>query len=351
MVLYYLAIVLFLILGIFMLGKKNHKYNQTYLLTCFAIMLILHSFVNPDYCDNYYYGIGYKEISKMSFIDVLKYNASEVGFRVLCKLLAYVSTEWVFGLFAISVIMLSGYYLPTKRYSSSYLFSVLLILVDPFLQSTFVLRQHLAIAIILFSYLYVIEKKLIPYLLTCFIAFLIHQTALIFFPVYFLYHLSRNKFAIVSVIAFFILSTYMSYFLMMAGQLSMNTAGYGAYYFEQDSEAGTNNKMALLMVLLLVIRIVVIKEKFFDEGITRLMSIVMVLGTIFSITGIGFIGTSRLNMYFTSVSFLFIPNTFYYLKSKSLRGLSCFSYFLLMLYLVVKNASSFDGIWFITPNL
>lgn len=81
------------------------------------------------------------------------------------------------------------------------------------------------------------------------------------------------------------------------------------------------------------------------------MSIVMVLGVIFSIAGVGFIGSSRMNMYFTSVSFLYIPNTFYYLKNKSLRDASCLGYFLFMLYFVIKNASDFDGIWFISPDL
>lgn len=318
-------------------------------------MLSLHTFVNPTYSDNLGYKYGYQEFAQMSLMEVLQHNApslkAEVGYRVFCKFLTFVSSNWGFGLFIISLLMLRGYYSVIKLYSPSFFLSVLLIMVGPFLQSTFVLRQHLAMSIILFTYPTIINKRLLPYLLISITAVLFHQTALIFFPVYFLYHMPLKKFVIVAVTGFFVLYFFMSFFLSTVGHLAMETAAYGDNYFSQDMNSGSNFKAALLLGTLLVIRVLILKDNFYNEGITRLMSVVMVLGLIISVAGIGFIGTNRMNMYFTSTSFLFIPNTFYYLKNKKLSGIISFVYFMFMLFFIVKNSGDYSGIWFFSPNL
>jgi len=355
MVLIYVAIILFVVLGLLFSGNSLDKGKKAFLIICFLVMLILHTFVNPEYSDLLGYKYGYQEFAGMSFSDVLKHNAfslkAEVGYRVFCKILTYISTNWVFALFVISVIILNGYYQTTKKYSPSYLFSVLFIMVGPFMQSTFVLRQHMAMGLLLLTYPFIMERKLMPYMLLCAAAFLLHQTAIIFLPVYFLYNLSKNKFAIVSAVAMVVLATSMSFFLTTAGRYAMGTASYGDYYFARDMQVGTNYKSALLMVVLLIIRVLILKKNFFNEGITRLMSIVLVFGTIFAITGIGYVGTSRMNMYFTAASFLYIPNTFYYLKDKTFRLLFNVGYFLFLLYFFVNNNADFEGIWFISPNI
>lgn len=350
----FFTIVIFALFGVLTLGKVTFTSKHLYLAFCFGCMILLHTFVNPDYSDNFSYRFGYNEIGHMDFVKVLHTNPpslkAEVGYRLFNKILYYFSNEWLFGLFAISVLMLSGYYLVVKKYSNFYAISVLLIMIGPFMQSTFVLRQHLAMGIILFTYPFIIERKVIPYLLICFIAILFHQTAAIFIPVYFLYHLSGSKFTVVSVVCFLSLYFYMSFFLASAGEIAMETAGYGSSYFEIDEEKGTNLKTAFLLSFLFVIRLFILKKKFFEEGISRLLSILLTLGLIFSIAGTGFIGTNRMIMYFTSVQFLIIPNTFCYLKDRKLSYAGCYSYFFVLLYFFIKNADNFDGIWFFSPE-
>lgn len=349
----YLVIVLFIILALFLCKGTNDKKEKAYLMICFMVMLILHTFFNPEYSDNYFYKIGYGEYQSMSLFEVLQENSpslkAETGYRVLCKILTYISKDWVFGMFVISLIMLSGYYLVVRRYSSIAWLSVLIIMVGPFTQSLFVLRQHLAMGIILFSYPYILQKKIVPYLIICFLAISCHQTAAVFLPTYFIYNVRKPSYIItLFLVLFFLFYYYFSFFLSTAASIVMETVSYGDYYFEYDMESGTNNKMALLLVTLLIMRIILMKKDFFKEGINRLMSIIMIIGTIFSVVGIGLMATSRLNMYYSEAAFIYIPNTFQYVKKKEIRTMCGIGYFLFFFYFMIKNASNGDmsEFWF-----
>lgn len=319
--------------------------EEAYLKICFLIMLVLHTFFNPEYSDNYGYKIGYQEFQSMSLIQVFRENSyslkAETGYRVLCKLLSYISKEWRFGMFVISLIMLSGYYYAVKRYSSMIWLSILLIMVGPFCQSLFVLRQHLAMGIILFSYHYILQKKIVPYLLICFLAISCHQTAAVFLPIYFIYNMKKNYYVYILLsTAFFVAYFYFSVIIGIGASFAMDTASYGDSYLEYNATEGANSKTALLMITLLLARIFLLREEYFKEGINKLLSIILTIGTVISTAGIGFLGTPRLNMYFSTISFLFIPNTLQYLRGKDKQLFLGVAYFLFLLYFMVKSANT-----------
>ena len=343
----------FLVLSVVLNKNNSANGDKLYLILCFAIMLLLHSGFNPEYSDNFLYKRGFIEFQSMSFAEVLTRNApslkAETGYRLLCKVITLFTSNWTIAFAIIGFIMLSGYYSVVRRYSQFYWLSVLLIMVGPFSQSLFVLRQHLAMGIILFTYPYIIEKKVIPFIILCVLAISFHQTAAIFLPVYFLYSIRNNKtLFIVLIIAFIVFFLYFSDFLSVSSSLAMQTAGYGDYYLEYDSENGTNNKTALLLSAILLVRLLIMKNAFFAEGISRLLSITLILGVIVSISGIGFLGTNRLNMYFSETAFLLIPNTAQYIKRKDVRTVFGLCFILFYLYYLIKNANSanMSDFWF-----
>jgi len=349
----YIAITVFVVLAFFLQDKKGSYYRTYYLMICFAIMLLLHTFFNPEYSDNYYYKLGFSEYKSMSFANVVMHNSpslkAETGYRILCKLVSYLTSNWVVCMFVISAIMLSGYYYSTKKYSKICWLSVLLIMTGPFVQSLFVLRQHLAVGVLLLSIPFILKRDIISYLLLCVLAISFHQTAAIFVPTYFIYNLRRTKVIYtLFILGFIVLYYYFSFFLTVSASLAMDTATYGDYYLEIDKNAGSNNKMALLMSSILVLRIIIMRKRFFKEGLNKLMSIIVISATIISIVGIGFIATNRLNMYYTAMSFLFIPNTFINIQRKKIRYLMCIFYFLFTLFFMVKNLQneSSEVFWF-----
>lgn len=180
----YFTIVVILLLAMFMCSKKDRTLDVAFLITCFIIMTLLHTFINPEYSDLYGYKIGFNEYQDMPFLKVFNENApslkAETGYRVFCKVITLFTSEWRWAMFLISVVILSGYYFTIKHYSTMFWLSILLIMVGPFTQSLFVLRQHMAMGIILFTWPFILNKQIFPYMAICLLAISIHQTALIF---------------------------------------------------------------------------------------------------------------------------------------------------------------------------
>lgn len=348
----YFTLVIILLLAMFMCSKKDRTLDVAFLITCFIIMTLLHTFINPEYSDLYGYKIGFNEYHDMPFFKVFNENApslkAEIGYRVFCKVITLFTSEWRWAMFLISIVILSGYYYAVKHYSTMFWLSILLIMVGPFSQSLFVLRQHMAMGIILFTYPFIIEKKIVPYIVICLLAFLLHQSALIFVPVYFIYNMRNNYMVqIVFIMLFFVLFYYYSNLLSATASVVMNTASYSDSFFEYNSD-GQNAKTAYLLSAVTILRYFLLRKDFLKEGINKLISIILIMGTILSFVGVGYMGTGRLNMYYTATSFLFIPNTLQYLKRKDIRVMLGFSYFLFLLYFFVRNANSQDmsDFWF-----
>jgi hypothetical protein len=57
----------------------------------------------------------------------------------------------------------------------------------------FPVRQTLAVALIIWSYRFIVEKKIIKYIIIVFVAFSIHSSAIIALPIYFLSYLNKYK--------------------------------------------------------------------------------------------------------------------------------------------------------------
>ncbi len=70
---------------------------------------------------------------------------------------------------------------------------ILFVSVNFFTLSFGILRQTLALSIFLLSLPFIKKRKLIPYLLLCFLGFTIHRIAIITLPLYFVYNLTFTK--------------------------------------------------------------------------------------------------------------------------------------------------------------
>jgi hypothetical protein len=101
--------------------------------------------------------------------------------------------------------------------------------------------------------------------------------------------------------------------------------------------------MPALLSAILLFRAVVMREHFFEEGINRLLSVVMVLGVIVYTAGMGFGLTSRIAMCFTNMTFLILPNTLQYIKSSSWQFACAIVYILFNSFFFFKSTS--DVLW------
>lgn len=332
-----------LVLGLFCLYPKPTKIKvKFFVLVSCALLIYLRTFVDLySVPDLQAYSWGYEQIHNVSFLKIPTANIDSVkivepGFRYLMKICSLLSPSFTFFLFMYSLLWIGGYLDVIKKYSPNVILSLLLLIVGAFDQSIFVIRQHLAMVVVFLSYKYIIEKKCAKYLLVIATAFLLHQTAIVILPLYFLYHVRGKKKIILSIIGAAILLYYsFSYMLVSVGNNMLQ--GYSSYV---NSDQKTNMMGAIIVALELFVYSYTLKKNILSDGINRVLFLSLILGFLISLCGTGFVGTSRLVMYYTSVSFLTIPIMAKYAKNKISR------YMIISIFILLNAFVTFTGIGF-----
>lgn len=338
-----ILVVNFCVLAALALCYYNHPhkpYNiKVYVLISCMLFVFIRTFIDiRSVPDLEFYSLGYRQIADIEFLKIpsaaiYDVKIPEFGFRYLMKICSIICTSFTFFLFIYGLLWTIGYVKVIKRYSAYVILSILFVTIESYNQSLFVIRQHLAMLIVFFSYQYVIEKNIYKYLLMMLLAYSLHQTAVIAIPLYFLYHIKGRKKLLFSMLAvgsivFVMFSLVMSKF---GGEMLI---GYSSYI---DSDVQTNATGAILIGFELFAYVLVLKGNVFNAGINRVLFISLSLGFIMSFCGIGFNPTSRLVMYYTSISFLVVPKIAEYANSKISRALIVF------LFIVLYGYMSFYG--------
>ena len=265
---------------------------------------------------------------------------SEPLWMIYNWVIAHIVPYFPFLLLVTAFLNLKGYFMAIKYWISGNLWvlSVLIIIVQSYSQSFFVLRQHLAIGLVVWSYVYMLEKKyLVMSILLC-LAMGFHQTAVITLPAFFIHlfvkdtkkiFLCLGVYAILMSIAIKIMDTIVdSYFV-----------GYNSYAVLEDDDVAVNSKVLLLSSFLLIWRWFVMKKACWYEGLNRFLTVLMILGVINSFIGTGTTTyMSRLNMYYSLLTFLYIPNTLSCVLSRRMRLIYGGIYLLFLAYFALRNA-------------
>lgn len=330
-----------LVLGLFCITKTKVKF---FVFVSCAVLIYLRTFVDiysvPDLEP---YSWGYEQMLNINFFEIPEANIydvkiSEIGFRYLMKICSLLSSSFTFFLFIYALLWVGGYWDVIRKYSPNVVLSLLLLIVGSFDQSIFVIRQHLAMVVVFLSYKYIIEKKSFMYFFMIALAFSLHQTAIIALPIYFLYHVrgKRRTFLLIIAIAIFL---YFSFSILLNNVGNEMLQGYSLYI---NSDLQTNSTGAILVAFELVFYIFTLKRDVFKDGINKVLFLSLVLGLVLSICGIGFNPTSRLVMYYTSVSFLTVPIIASYTKNTLLRNIIIVVFVLLNAY-VSYYGSGFDS--------
>lgn len=329
-------------------GRRVAKYKeQVYLILAFGILLFFHAFRDPysladipEYADAYKESLGYtlSRVLNDHFFSL----KSEVGFRVVIKGISSVFTSYQMLFVLTSIFLISSFYMATKRYSVYIYISVMVFTVSIFAESLFMLRSFLAISILLYTFPYIIERKIIPFLALSMLSMTIHISSVIFLPVYFLYGVKDSKwiwmtFIIVGGMFMLKFDDIVSYIV------ERYLPGYSYYFVYIDNYEGASWKMPALLGFLLLMRIVVLRKTFFNMGITRLLSIISVLAFLVYTAGMGFGLTSRMAMFFTNMTFLVLPDTVSHMKNRQLGVLISIAYIIFTGYFFLRNST--DSLW------
>ena len=191
------------------------------------------------------------------------FNADiEVTYVLISKILGYFKMPFfvllfIFGLISISLKTYSYYkYSPYPMLSLMYFF-----MPNYFFSDSGHIRQAVSIALCLYSYQYIEQRKLFKFLICVFIGYYFHKTALIFIPAYWITRLNLSTFTCFLIIIFaIIISPFKPYlffenlFSNISSDLIAEASG-GFYSYKNLEGAGwkLNDLVKLIFIAILLL--------------------------------------------------------------------------------------------------
>lgn len=205
MLIYYLLYTLLIVGFLPTFGCENKKRTRNYCIFAFILIASTLAFRHPSMGIDLHYGTrsGYlgmfEIIGKSSWDKVLhsQFKNYERGYVIFCKVLNYLSRDPQILLIFSSIISIFSVFFIIYKFSDNYLLSYIIYLGLPvFLLNYSGIRQVLAIAITTFSYIFIRNKKLIPFVLTVLLAATFHNSAIVFliaYPIYYLKIMTNSR--------------------------------------------------------------------------------------------------------------------------------------------------------------
>lgn len=312
-----LALCLIIVLLIKVTPTEEKTREVFVMYATFILLIFFHTFVDitsvPD-LDAYYQE--FMSVKQYSWQLILSGEASrqERAFLLLMKATQLVGGNFRFFLFVCSLMIITPYYIVAKRYSPYVGLSILIVLLTVYNQSIFVLRQHIAIAISLMSYRYIINRQLLQFLLLFCIATLFHRSAVILLPIYFVYTFNRKV-----VYGGIVLAAILTYWVDIQKIIINYAIRFGYEIYIDGSDIMTNETGAILSVMILICYVIFLGSKVFEPGIKKLVFYALCISAVLNVIGIGLPMIPRLVLYFSVVSFIAVPITFDHIRHDVLR--------------------------------
>ncbi len=206
----------------------------------------------------------------------------EIGYFIFTKICSVFGCSPTVFLFLIAIFTYIPYYRYIVKYSKSLLFSTLTYFAFGFFSySMGIFRQMIAIGIVYLGLEYVVNRKFLKYLLLVFAASLIHATAWIMLPLYFLVKFDWRK--KISIIIVFILEGVVFVFGSLLINLAVKLLPQYAHYLEGEfgAKGGSYLNLILLNAVLIVYLLMTWQNKDTDDDkysnlfITQLICAIM----------------------------------------------------------------------------
>lgn len=244
-----------------------------------------------------------------NYTDYLNADISLLGQPVLtavAKLSAFIYNDYATWFFLMSFITLVPILITIKNRSINIGFSLLLfVLLGSWHTSFNIVKQSAAMAIIFAGYPFLIDRKFFKWLLICFLATMIHVSALFMIPIYFV---ATPKVSYIRVIVFIligvvILMVYDQLFLIME---SLKSDSGGAISSESDLATTEVNSLRILVSLAPFIFFLLKKYDFKNEEFCVLFNLSLI-NAVLNIASSQSIYLNRIVIYTNVYNLMFYP--------------------------------------------
>ncbi|MBR2994884.1 EpsG family protein [Candidatus Saccharibacteria bacterium] len=157
--------------------------NKIFLVLSFISLWVFLTIREP-YSDMIAYEKYFKTLNTSSF-EVVFVNRWEILFKVLLFMIRLITSDTHVMMGIIALITLAGPFLFIKRYSNNYLLAIVMFIAfGSFHIQFYILRQAIALSIVLMAFHFIGEKKFFKYCLAIVIAALFHKTSCIMLLLY-----------------------------------------------------------------------------------------------------------------------------------------------------------------------
>lgn len=216
-----------------------------------VFLIILSSLRMNVGVDYFTYRAAYERMQQGYFMDDF-----DIGYLFLSKLSLLIGLDFSGLLLIIATMNGILLYLALKKNIFHHRWLALFFYLsyfDLFVYSLSAIRQSIAMNIIIFSIMYIYENKFLNFLLAILIASLFHWTAIMIFPMYFVYKIFL-KTDLKKSMMYFTLSIPIYFFIVEGLKFLTPYLSYRFYYylFIEDANIQKNIKMSIVYYLLLI---------------------------------------------------------------------------------------------------
>lgn len=329
---------------------KDQYVNAMFLF--FGIMTGLRNVaVGPD---TFSYYLQFQQACKLSlqsaWINFVNYYVNGIGkdegFPIVMKLFSYVFPSYRIFLFFNAFVFYSGAAYIIRRNTRTQLqaFLAIILFITLFLPYAIsAVRQSFAIGCVMWSYKFIRQRKLLPFLIIILLASTVHKSVLIFIPYYWIAAIKNVRalsFAAVLLIpVMFMLARPLTVLLVDVS----NSAQY-AYYLAENKAAGTPTFTALLICCLLMYLSTIGK---FNQSIP---SHHYFTNTIFLTVGLCPVtwvvpDYMRILLYFSCFLPVIMANSITMVPGRTIRRCLTLVFTLVVTYLFIKNIPPYEFFW------
>ena len=340
MIIYLILIFLLILLYIFF--KNDRKKFCIFSGILFFLLVALRSVeIGISDTKNVYYPM-FLKMQEYSFSEIFfNSNLSGEVFFAITKILGIFISNYQIYLAIIGIPYIFCVFYFINKHSKHILLSTIIFLSLYYLYSFFLLRQVIAMGILLLSYDFLKEKKPIKFVITVLIATLFHQTAFVFLFAYpFCIFNKFGKKNYVYIVVFYVLANILPqfiFFLIKTFDFSGNLLNYVKHGIYDTS--GSVSMFGLLITVIMLVFANFYKKKF-DYESDLVYNLSTIGSVLFSLSGV-VSEFYRLSLFFSIFNIILIPNVIENEKNKTRKCIFIFGIALIsILYFLIRSINN-----------
>lgn len=309
-------VVLFVIILSFFIIRDRNKYY--YFL---SVILVLFAGLRADFIgpDTLMYKYIYEDVASHSFNYLIKEryyeeNTVEIGYLCLQYCISRFFSYNIFKFICSAISIIPACYVIYK-YSKSIVISFVVFFTLPVytMMGMSMMRQGLAFGICMIAYTFFIKHRLLPFFLLVLLAFLFHQSALFFLPIYMFNYIklkrSYLKYIIFTLIVVYINSRFLFVFLNQ----------YSRMHYSEGAAGGTG--MLCFMLLLLFSSFCFIDKIKIEDKEIKIQIYLLVYTIMLWLIGMHLAAVFRLAAYTEFFICLYVSNVFCHIRNLYTRNI------------------------------